>query len=75
MLLYGFSEHAIVTARASVMVYDDANRKWVPSGNSQGLSKVQIYHNSANNTFRVVGRKLQDHEVSRLYCGPEKHTA
>ena len=52
-----------MAARASVMVYDDGNKKWVPSGSSQGMSKVQIYHHSVNNTFRVVGRKLNDHEV------------
>lgn len=45
------------------MVYDDNQKKWVPSGTSSGLSKVQIYHHQQNNTFRVVGRKLQDHEV------------
>jgi enabled protein len=45
------------------MIYDDANKKWVPSGTSHGLSKVHIYHHFINNTFRVVGRKLQDHEV------------
>lgn len=45
------------------MVYDDLQKKWVPSGTSSGLSKVQIYHHQENNTFRVVGRKLQDHEV------------
>lgn len=45
------------------MVYDDMQKKWVPSGSSSGLSKVQIYHHQQNNTFRVVGRKLQDHEV------------
>lgn len=45
------------------MVYDDIQKKWVPSGSSSGLSKVQIYHHQQNNTFRVVGRKLQDHEV------------
>ncbi|XP_070181483.1 vasodilator-stimulated phosphoprotein-like isoform X2 [Littorina saxatilis] len=57
------SEVAIVSSRASVMIYDDQSKKWVPSGNTQGLSKVQIYHHTTNNTFRVVGRKLQDHEV------------
>uniref|UniRef100_A0A6B2EHP2 Putative signal transduction protein enabled n=1 Tax=Phlebotomus kandelakii TaxID=1109342 RepID=A0A6B2EHP2_9DIPT len=56
-------EQSIIGARASVMVYDDMNKKWVPSGSSSGLSKVQIYHHQQNNTFRVVGRKLQDHEV------------
>lgn len=45
------------------MVYDDTQKKWVPSGTSSGLSKVQIFHHQQNNTFRVVGRKLQDHEV------------
>lgn len=45
------------------MLYDDAAKKWVASGTSQGLSKVQIYRHTTNNTFRVVGRKLQDHEV------------
>eukprot|EP00092_Neocalanus_flemingeri_P032504 GFUD01035351.1.p1 GENE.GFUD01035351.1~~GFUD01035351.1.p1 ORF type:complete len:542 (-),score=144.22 GFUD01035351.1:1810-3435(-) len=56
-------EQSIAAARASVMVYDDLNKKWVPAGSSHGLSKVHIYHHFINNTFRVVGRKLQDHEV------------
>ncbi|CAG5132769.1 unnamed protein product, partial [Candidula unifasciata] len=56
-------EVPIISARASVMIYDDANKKWVPSGASQGISKVQIYQHTTNNTFRVVGRKVQDHEV------------
>lgn len=45
------------------MIYDEGLKKWIPSGNSSGLSKVQIFHHIQNNTFRVVGRKLQDHEV------------
>jgi hypothetical protein len=57
------SEVAIISARASVMIYDDNSKKWVPSGASQGISKVQIYQHTVNNTFRVVGRKVQDHEV------------
>lgn len=61
--LFWYSEQSIIGARASVMVYDDNQKKWVPSGSSSGLSKVQIYHHQQNNTFRVVGRKLQDHEV------------
>ncbi len=48
------------------MIYDDLNKKWVPSGSSHGLSKVHIYHHFINNTFRVVGRKLQDHEVQLI---------
>ncbi|GFU90961.1 hypothetical protein TNCV_4922921 [Trichonephila clavipes] len=45
------------------MVYDSTLKKWIPSGSSSGLSKVHIYHNIENNTFRVVGRKVQDHEA------------
>ncbi|XP_016663930.1 protein enabled isoform X4 [Acyrthosiphon pisum] len=56
-------ETSITSARASVMIYDDNSKKWVPSGTSSGLSKVHIFKHVINNTFRVVGRKLQDHEV------------
>lgn len=62
--VFPFSEVSIASARASVMVYDDTNKRWIPSGTSSGLSKVHIYHHQANNSFRVVGRKLQDHEVN-----------
>jgi hypothetical protein len=54
------------------MVYDDVNKKWIPSGTSSGLSKVHIYQHQVNNTFRVVGRKLQDHEVQ--YISEMSHT-
>ncbi|XP_044576435.1 protein enabled isoform X3 [Cotesia glomerata] len=56
-------EVSVSSARASVMVYDDVNKRWIPSGSSSGLSKVQLYHHVVHNTFRVVGRKLQDHEI------------
>ncbi|GAV00147.1 hypothetical protein RvY_11035 [Ramazzottius varieornatus] len=59
----GSVEQAIVVAHASVMVYDDVNKKWLPAGSSNGIAKVQIYQHLHNNTFRVVGRKTQDHEV------------
>lgn len=60
---YWQCEQSIASARASVMIYDDINKKWVPSGSSSGLSKVHIYQHTVQQTFRVVGRKLQDHEV------------
>ncbi|XP_018561654.1 protein enabled isoform X1 [Anoplophora glabripennis] len=60
---YWACEQSIASARASVMIYDDVNKKWVPSGTSSGLSKVHIYQHTVQQTFRVVGRKLQDHEV------------
>ncbi len=62
--LSSISEQSICQARASVMVYDDASKKWVPiKPGQQGFSRINIYHNTANNTFRVVGVKLQDQQV------------
>ena len=61
------SEHSVVAARASVMLYDDINKRWVASGTSQAISKVHIYHHPVNNTFRVVGRHPHDHEVCRSH--------
>ncbi|XP_054617499.1 enah/Vasp-like b isoform X2 [Dunckerocampus dactyliophorus] len=58
------SEQSICQARASVMVYDDTSKKWVPiKPGQQGFSRINIYHNTGNNTFRVVGVKLQDQQV------------
>ena len=56
----------MVATRASVMIYNDADKKWIAAGTSSGVSKVNIYHHSINNTFRVVGRKLQDMEVRHV---------
>lgn len=63
-LCFFFSEQSICQARAAVMVYDDANKKWVPAGGTTGFSRVHIYHHTGHNAFRVVGRKIQDHQVS-----------
>ncbi|XP_048341341.1 ena/VASP-like protein isoform X4 [Sphaerodactylus townsendi] len=60
----GEREQSICQARASVMVYDDTSKKWVPiKPGQQGFSRINIYHNTASNTFRVVGVKLQDQQV------------
>ncbi|XP_059770971.1 ena/VASP-like protein isoform X5 [Balaenoptera ricei] len=60
----GPCEQSICQARASVMVYDDTSKKWVPiKPGQQGFSRINIYHNTASNTFRVVGVKLQDQQV------------
>ena len=57
------SEVSVASARASVLVYNEQSKKWIPSGTSSGLSKVHIYQHTLNGTFRIVGRKLDDHEV------------
>ncbi|KAM4661858.1 ena/VASP-like protein isoform 10-T10 [Discoglossus pictus] len=58
------NEQSICQARASVMIYDDTSKKWVPiKPGQQGFSRINIYHNTTSNTFRVVGVKLQDQQV------------
>jgi enabled protein len=52
-----------MTAKASVMIYDDVTKKWKPSGSGEGLSRVQIFQNLMNQSYRIVGRKIIDHEV------------
>lgn len=60
------SESSICQARATVMIYDDGSKKWMPAGaGPQTFSRVQIYHNPTTNAFRIVGRKMQsDQQVT-----------
>ncbi|XP_026225366.1 vasodilator-stimulated phosphoprotein isoform X2 [Anabas testudineus] len=63
------SESSICQARATVMIYDDGSKKWLPAGTgAQTFSRVQIYHNPSNNAFRVVGRKMQTDQQVVINC-------
>ena len=63
-VVFYYSEQCLISARASVVLYDDIYKKWVPSGSlPTGISKVQILHEPTNKTYRVVARKIQDKEV------------
>ncbi|XP_028321020.1 vasodilator-stimulated phosphoprotein isoform X1 [Gouania willdenowi] len=63
------SESSICQARATVMIYDDGNKKWLPAGaGPQTFSRVQIYHNPTNNAFRIVGRKMQTDQQVVINC-------
>ncbi|KAM8904133.1 vasodilator-stimulated phosphoprotein isoform 3-T3 [Spinachia spinachia] len=63
------SESSICQARATVMIYDDGNKKWLPAGTgAQSFSRVQIYHNPSTNAFRVVGRKMQTDQQVVINC-------
>ncbi|XP_037124425.1 vasodilator-stimulated phosphoprotein isoform X1 [Syngnathus acus] len=63
------SESSICQARATVMIYDDSNKKWLPAGTGpQTFSRVQIYHNPSNNAFRIVGRKMQTDQQVVINC-------
>ncbi|KAK6296623.1 hypothetical protein J4Q44_G00327650 [Coregonus suidteri] len=63
------SESSICQARATVMIYDDADKKWLSAGTGpQVFSRVQIYHNPSTNAFRVVGRKMQTDQQVVINC-------
>ncbi|XP_060779530.1 vasodilator-stimulated phosphoprotein isoform X2 [Neoarius graeffei] len=63
------SELSVCNARATVMVYDEAGKRWVPAGTGpQAFSRVQIYHNPTTNSFRVVGRKMQPDQQVVMNC-------
>nr|XP_020477399.1 vasodilator-stimulated phosphoprotein-like [Monopterus albus] len=62
-------ESSICQVRATVMLYDDTHRRWVPAGSeSPCISRVHIYHSPVANTFRVVGRKLQADQQVVINC-------
>ncbi|MCI4379343.1 hypothetical protein PGIGA_G00226930 [Pangasianodon gigas] len=63
------SELSVCNARATVMVYDEAGKRWVAAGTGpQAFSRVQIYHNPTTNSFRVVGRKMQPDQQVVMNC-------
>ncbi|XP_016887752.1 vasodilator-stimulated phosphoprotein isoform X2 [Cynoglossus semilaevis] len=63
------SESSICQARATVMIYDDGSKKWMPAGaGPQTFSRVQIYHNPTTNAFRIVGRKMQSDQQVVINC-------
>ena len=63
-ILFYSRERSISQVRASVMVYNNDLKKWEYAGGSQGLSQIHVYHNPNQETYRIVGRKLNDKEVS-----------
>ncbi|XP_016385802.1 vasodilator stimulated phosphoprotein a [Sinocyclocheilus rhinocerous] len=63
------SEQSICQARATVMMYDDGSKRWLPAGSgAQAISRVHIFQNPSNNSFRVVGRKQQADQQVVINC-------
>ncbi|XP_016320007.1 vasodilator-stimulated phosphoprotein-like [Sinocyclocheilus anshuiensis] len=63
------SEQSICQARATVMMYDDGSKRWLPAGSgTQAISRVHIFQNPSNNSFRVVGRKQQADQQVVINC-------
>ena len=58
-----YSEVSIVKSRASVMLYNNDKKAWEPAEGIRGMSYIQVYQHEANNTFRIVGRSMTDHQA------------
>ena len=64
------SEVAIAACNATVLKYNTGTKRWEQAGS--GPSRVEIYRNTTNNAYRVVGRNIRDASVvinSMIYPG------
>ncbi|NXP72008.1 VASP protein, partial [Ramphastos sulfuratus] len=62
------SETLLCSARASVLLYDDSQKQWVPAGGGSAQSPpscVQLFHHPPANSFRLVGRRMQPDQQAR----------
>jgi hypothetical protein len=50
---------------ALVMVYDDANRQWLPCGNALQYANIYILYNEAAKIYRFYGIDSKDGEVKQ----------
>ena len=45
------------------MLYNNDKKTWEPAEGIRGMSYVQVYHHEGNNTYRIVGRSMTDHQL------------
>ncbi|NWR95987.1 VASP protein, partial [Furnarius figulus] len=63
------SERVLCSARATVLLYDDAQKLWVPAGGPpQTPSCVQLFHHPGTQSCRLVGRRLNPEQQVVLNC-------
>ncbi len=55
-----------MSAQAAVLLYQNEDKKWVPTGPSNGAAKISLYKNDANMTYRIVARNIANREVRVL---------
>ncbi|CAF1167287.1 unnamed protein product [Adineta ricciae] len=55
-------EEVLTNCKATAMIYNDAQKKWIHCA-SNGPAKIQILFTPDTQTYRIVGRQIQDHEV------------
>ena len=55
-------EDILTSCKATAMIYNDAQKKWLHCA-PNGPAKIQLLFSSETQTYRIVGRQIQDHEV------------
>ena len=55
-------EDILTSCKATAMIYNDVQKKWLHCA-SNGPAKIQLLYSSDTETYRIVGRQIQDHEV------------
>lgn len=55
-------EDILTSCKATAMIYNDVQKKWLHCA-SNGPAKIQLLFASETQTYRIVGRQIQDHEV------------
>ncbi len=54
----------MATCTVAVLTFAKETQKWTPSGPGNGASRVTLYKHVDNNTYRIVGRNLNDKQAS-----------
>ena len=55
-----FRERALFFARAVVYYFDSAKKSWAPTQVGNSFCRLDMYENPSTNSYRVIGRGLQD---------------
>lgn len=55
-------EEILTSCKATAMIYNDSQKKWLHCA-PNGPAKVQLLFSADTQTYRIVGRQIQDHEV------------
>jgi enabled protein len=55
-------EDILTSCKATAMIYNDTQKKWIHCA-PNGPAKIQLLFAPETQTYRIVGRQIQDHEV------------
>jgi len=68
------AERAVFYARAVVYYFNAPSKTWAPTPVGNSFCRVDMYENTSNNTYRVIGRGLQDNTKIAINSNVTKDT-